>query len=71
MYHLYYYASCIPTSDNYYIVLNYYQCLYHRHHMAILQPSALASDVLHLGFIHVYSHASILHNILPLIKTFN
>jgi len=32
--------------------LNYQQHLYHRHQIAILQPS---------GFIHIYSHASILH----------
>jgi len=43
----------------------------HRHHMAILQPSALASDILHLGFVHIYAHASIHHVILPLIKPFN
>ena len=52
-------------------MLHYYQHLYHRHHMAILQPSALASDVLHMVFIHIYSHASILHIILPHIKRYS
>ena len=39
--------------------------------MAILQPSALVSDVLrnsNLGFIHIYSHSPILHIILPLMS---
>ena len=41
--------------------------------MAILQPSALTSDVLRplIGFIHIYSHAFALHVIRPLIKPFN
>jgi len=69
-YPLYQYIFCVPASDNKYTVLNY-QWLYHRHHMAILQPSALPSAIPHnLGFIHIYSHAS-LHKILPLIKPFN
>jgi len=48
--------------------------LSHRHHMAILQSSALPSAVPtnhNLGFIHIYSHASIFHVILPLLEPFN
>jgi len=32
-YPLYHY-TCVPTCDNYYIVLNYYQHLCHIHHTA-------------------------------------
>jgi len=46
-YPLYHYISCVPTSDNQYTVLNYYQHLYHLHHTAILQPSALPSVIPH------------------------
>jgi len=60
-----------PTSVNQYTVLNYYQHLYHRHYMSILQPSAIASDILHISYLWFYSHASILHVILPLIKPFS
>jgi len=48
---------------------SYYQCLYYRHHMAILQPSVhlLQFPANHnLGFIHIYLHACVLHLILPL-----
>jgi len=46
-YPLYHYIFFVPTSDNKYTVLNYYYCLYHRHHMAILQHSALPSAIPH------------------------
>ena len=47
-------------TDNQYTVLNYYKHLYHKHHMAILQPSALACTVLKVKFICVYLAPSIL-----------
>jgi len=58
----------------YAIELIYYQRFYHRHHVAIL---SLLHYILpfptnhNLGFIHIYSHISILHVILPLGKPFN
>jgi len=73
-YLLYHYISCVPTSDNEYTVLNYYWCLYHSHHMAILHLLRYLvpfSTNHKLGFIHIYSHASVLHVTLPLINPFN
>ena len=67
-------CSYVPISDNYYTVMNCYQHLYCRLHMAILQPSAPPSDVFryhNLSFIHIDSHAFTLHVIFPLIKTLN
>jgi len=56
-YPLYHFISCVTTSDIYYTVLNYYQHLYHNHHMAILLRYLLPFPTNHnLGFIASRSH---------------
>jgi len=54
-YPLYHYTSCLPTSGNLYTVLNYYQHLYNRRHVAVLQLSALAWHLFCLGTGAIYA----------------